>query len=387
MSGDAGRPSALIYVQHLLGVGHLARIARIARALRDDGVRTIVVRGGMPLAAFDVPGVETIQLDPVRANPAALSQLIGADGTLFDEARLARRRDDLLRHVGRLRPDLLLIEAFPFGRRAMRFELVPLLEQARSLGVRIIAASVRDILQENRKPGRAEEAAELIMRRFDLVLVHGEETLTPLGATFPLADRISGKTVYTGLVAPELPPEPICEHDVIVSVGGGAVGGPLVGAALAASGLGQWAATRWLVLAGPNMADASFDAFTARCPPNVDLRRFVPDLPARLSGARLSISQAGYNTVADILVARCASVLVPFEGDGETEQVTRARLLSERGAAVMVREAALSADVLGEACARAITLARQSCPHALDGAKRTAEILLRALAADKNRAK
>ncbi len=372
----AVRPSALIYVQHLLGVGHLARISRIAAALVARGVHVIMVRGGTPVTGFDVPGSEMIQLDPVHADPGALNQLVGDDGLPFDKSRQATRRDFLLGIVAARRPDIVVIEAFPFGRRAMRFELLPLLDQARSHGVKIIASSVRDILQENTKPGRAEETAELIERCFDLVLVHGDEKTTPLHASFPLAARIAANTIYTGIVGPEPIAEAVQEHAVIVSAGGGAVGTKLLLSAVEARPLTSFADKPWLVVTGPNMNPMARAFLLGHARPGLDVRTFVPDLPARLAGARLSISQAGYNTVAELLAARCRSVLIPFEQGGETEQLTRAQHIASRGLAICLREADLSPQTLAMAIERAEGGIEASIPVVLDGAQRTADVLL-----------
>ena len=52
---------------------------------------------------------------------------------------------------------------------------------------------------------------------------------------------------------------------------------------------------------------------------------------ARISrGAALSVSQAGYNTVLELVAHRVRAVVVPYEGSGD-EQPLRARLLAERG--------------------------------------------------------
>jgi predicted glycosyltransferase len=42
----------LLYVQHLLGIGHLVRASRIASALKDAGFDVAVVMGGMPVSGF-----------------------------------------------------------------------------------------------------------------------------------------------------------------------------------------------------------------------------------------------------------------------------------------------------------------------------------------------
>ena len=43
MTARRSAPKALVYVQHLLGLGHLMRISRIAAALADAGVETVLV--------------------------------------------------------------------------------------------------------------------------------------------------------------------------------------------------------------------------------------------------------------------------------------------------------------------------------------------------------
>ena len=54
------------------------------------------------------------------------------------------------------------------------------------------------------------------------------------------------------------------------------------------------------------------------------MERFRKDLAGLMASARVSVSQAGYNTVCDMLVAGCQSVLVPYASGGETEQSLRA---------------------------------------------------------------
>jgi predicted glycosyltransferase len=49
-------PRVFFYVQHLLGIGHIARASRIANALQEDGFDVTVVTGGLPVAGFPAPG-------------------------------------------------------------------------------------------------------------------------------------------------------------------------------------------------------------------------------------------------------------------------------------------------------------------------------------------
>jgi predicted glycosyltransferase len=376
---------ALIYVQHLLGIGHLARVNRIAHALHAAGVRTTLMQGGPDAGLAPVDGVELIRLAPVKVTASDMTALLHADGQVFMETDKAARRDHLLACLRQIRPDILLLEAFPFGRRQMRFELLPLLEEARAMNVPVIATSIRDLLQENRKPGRAEETVDLVKRHFDLVLVHGDRELTPLARTFPLAHQIADWTQYTGLVGPDPPAAIHRTHAVVVSAGGGVVGANLLEATIRAAPLTPFRYDRWLVLAGPNLPEADFNhlkALAAETSSSIDVIRSIPDLPAYLAGARVSVSQAGYNTVADILVAGCAAVLVPFASGGETEQTMRAEALAASGRAVVVREDNLDADSIAAAICHAVSLP-QAPARQLDGGPRTAAILLAELARKK----
>ena len=369
----------MFYVQHLLGIGHVVRAVRVARALAEAGFEVSLVCGGPAIPGLDTGGARLVQLPPVSAAPGGFSELVDGFGAPLTEAGKAARCAALLALFDQMAPDILLIEAFPFGRRQMRFELLPLLERARNARPRpLIAASVRDILQQERRPGRAESYAELVEQYFDLVLVHSDPALAPFSASFALADRIADKIRYTGMVGPGLVAAASEKHDVIVSAGGGAVGEGVIRSALAARPLSSLADGRWLVVTGPNVSGALAGELAGLKDPGLTLARFLPDLPARLMQARLSISQAGYNTVADILNARCACVLVPFAAGGETEQTQRAAVMQARGLAAVVDETALDAAAMVRAMERALGLTGRG-GVALDGAARTAAILAASL--------
>ena len=84
-------------------------------------------------------------------------------GQPVDAAFQTRRRDLLLAAFADFRPDVVIIEAFPFGRRQVRFELLPLLDAVAAARPRpLLVCSLRDILQERSKPGRDEESVALV---------------------------------------------------------------------------------------------------------------------------------------------------------------------------------------------------------------------------------
>jgi predicted glycosyltransferase len=371
--------SVFFYVQHLLGIGHLARASRVAAALVEDGFRVTMVTGGLPVKGFPGPGLDHVALPAVGSASEAFSGLVEADGKPVDEAFLARRRDLLLAALHERRPDIVVIEAFPFGRRQMRFELLPLLDAVAAMAPRPrLVTSVRDLLQERVKPGRNEETVELLNRHFDLVMVHGDPAFARLEETFPLAAEIRPPVGYSGLVAAPPPRPPREVFKVLVSAGGGAAGAELVRATVGAARLLP-DASGWALITGPNLPQAEFDSAAAAAPSGLQLFRFREDFPVLLGGAELSVSQAGYNTVCDVLRAGCRSLLVPFAAGGETEQPARAARLSRLGLAEALPETGLTGPVLAEAIRAA--LARPKPPRAtldLDGAMGSAR-LLRAL--------
>lgn len=370
------RSRVMVYVQHLLGIGHQMRAAAIIRAMDARGLRVTCVSGGAAGGMPDLGGARLIQLPAVRAADASFAALVDDAGRDIDDAWRETRREALLQAFRTARPDVLLIESFPFGRWQFRFELLPLLAAARAAKIPV-ASSVRDILVEKNKPGRADKIVAILRENFDAVLVHGDEAVVPFGATFAAADSIADLIRYTGYVAPPPPesgPHGPGEGEVIVAAGGGAVGGALLRCALEARPLTRLAEAPWRLITGPNMPDSERAALTAQEGVTVEtLRRDYREI---LSRAALSVSQAGYNTIMDILVTGVRAVVVPFATAAETEQKLRASILADRGRVTVAPEA----DLTAESLAAAVDAALAGPPpvpagFALDGAAATAGIV------------
>ncbi|HXO03227.1 MAG TPA: glycosyltransferase, partial [Stellaceae bacterium] len=118
-----------------------------------------------------------------------------------------------------------------------------------------------------------------------------------------------------------------------------------------------------------------FAAICRAAPAGVMVERFRRDFAALLRRCHVSVSQAGYNTVLDILAARARAVLVPFAAERETEQLIRAEHLASRGAAFVVRESDLTPATLAAAIERAAS--RDPLPIAIntDGARCSAALI------------
>lgn len=369
----------MFYVQHLLGIGHLVRASRVAGALVSDGHDVTMVTGGMAVDGFPPAQIANVRLPALRSADDSFSGLADEHGREADDSYLAGRKDALIDAFDDIEPDCLIVEAFPFARRQMRFELLPLLDHVKAMppGRRpMVVSSIRDILQP-KSAKRDAATARLVQDYFDLVLVHGDRRFATLDETFSAAGAIADKTAYTGMVAPDEAEPLVAErYDVIVSAGGGAVGEDLLRTSLAARELTSLRSARWLIVTGPNLPGEAVSRLQSGASDNVEIVRFRPDLAALLRQARVSVSQAGYNTVADVLRAKCASVLVPFAAHGEQEQTLRATRLEAAGLAVCIQSHDLSSIDL----ARAIDAARSqerdySAGMLLDGAQATAGIL------------
>jgi predicted glycosyltransferase len=387
------RSPILFYCQHLLGLGHLERAARLTRALRRAGEPVVFVQGGRPIPGLDLGGAEVVALPPLAAADEAASGLARPDGGRPTPDELAERRARLLACLGTLDPSVVLLELFPFGRHALTFELGPLLlaladdRARRGAAAPRVAVSLRDVLVSKPNQPWFELASVAVARQWtDRVLVHGSPDVIPLDRTLALADRLGDRLVYTGYLGPDAPRPTAAPHgEVVISAGGGQVGGPLFRAALAAWPLTTAARARpWRLVTGPYLpaaarAELEREARGLRARdgrPAVVVEAHRPDLGTHLGGAGLSVSQAGYNTVLELVAQRVRAVVVPYEGSGD-EQPLRAGLLAARGLLEIVAEPELTPARL--AAAMDAALGRQDFPAParldLNGATRSVEIL------------
>ncbi|WP_428643206.1 glycosyltransferase family protein [Roseibium sp.] len=375
---------AFIHVQHLLGTGHVVRAASIGKALAARGVEVTLASGNRIPPTLDTGPLEIIELPACKSPDAAFKRLVTLNGEDIDEAWKTGRVEKSIQAFEARDYDLLLTENYPFGRRQLDLELTPLLDCAKARATPpLVATSIRDILVRKKELWKEEWMASQALKYYDRILIHSDPDFVRLADSFPFADRVDHLVRYTGYVGGDKRPQANGsdgEDEIVISCGGGAVAEGLLSAALEARPLCRRAEdATWRILIGHDISDDAFGIYRKSAGDGVIVERARRDFPELLKRARLSVSQAGYNTVLDILTAGIPAVFVPFAQVNETEQGQRADALAAHGRAVVTPEAGLTPERLAAAIDDALALPRSSHEVLLGGAERSADILLKDL--------
>ena len=352
----------MFYCQHVLGMGHVVRSLEIVRALRDFEV--YFLNGGELTPDVPIPpGVHLINLPPLQSD-SEFEGLQGVDATIPLEEIQRTRLNLILDEFDRIRPDVLIVELFPFGRKRFAYELVPLLARIRLMGgTTKVVCSLRDILVSKSDQTRHEEwVVGLINRYFDLLLVHSDPKFQSLDETFSQRTSLACDLHYTGFVSQplarpstepleHLPKDPKGTPLIIVSIGGGRVGYEFVECALTTSErMNSFLSHRMVIFAGPYMPEFQFQQLQTHVngTSHVTLQRYTSHFLAYLQKADLSISMAGYNTCMNIVSSGIRALVLPFMGRGNEEQRIRTRKLEERGIVMGLDPHKLNPDYLLE---------------------------------------
>ena len=329
------------YCQHVLGIGHLFRSLEISRALSDHEV--ILVTGG-PRVATDLPeNVREVRLPDLQMNREFKGLFSSRGDASLDQIKEERQKR-LFALFEREKPDIFLVELYPFGRKAFRFELDPVLQAIgnKELSACGVVCSVRDILVEKEDKVKHESrAVKTLNSYFDAVLVHADPSLAQLNETFDQFDEIGIPVVYTGYIARKPAPDAgqkireqlQLESDeflIIASAGGGNVGAPLLQAVIQAfNQLEMRQPCRMKVFTGPFLEHGEFDRIYKLVGKHVQMEQFTADFLSYLAAADLSVSMGGYNTTMNILATGVPALVWPFPQN--REQRLRAGRLADLG--------------------------------------------------------
>jgi predicted glycosyltransferase len=371
----SSRPALLFYCQHSVGLGHLVRSFALADGLAERFSVVLACGGEIPDQLALPPGVDIVPLPAVGA--AHDGRLVSRGAVKLGDARRRRRRL-LLETLRSLRPRIVIVELFPFGRRRFADELVPLLEDAWVAQPRpLVVSSLRDILV-GRERAHDTLSCVLANRYLDAVLVHSDSRFAAFEQSFRPTIPLRVPVRHTGFVVPDEGRRdiPNREPSIIVSAGGGLVGEELLRAALEARPLLP-AGLRLELVAGPFLPDEAWASLraAAREMPGLELHRFLPDLGRRLAAASVSVSQCGYNTALDVIRARVPALVVPFGAGREDEQLRRARRLERLGVVRVLEPARLDPPTLAAEVQALLLVRPRPLELDLDGARTSGSVL------------
>ena len=330
----------MFYCQHILGMGHLVRSMEIVKGLTQD-FQVCFVNGGEIIDEFELPeGVEVVNLPGIKTD-TEFRMLQTVDESL-DLAEVQEiRRSQLLDLYDRIRPDVLMIELFPFGRRKFSFELVPLLDAIQSDGRKTkVVCSLRDIVVTKQNIEKHEQkVCTLINQYFDLLLIHGDPTFQSIEETFSRIHDLTCPVYYTGYVVqpqPKISIAPLLRKpSILATVGGGRFGHELLDAIVdAAPRLEHLIPHQIQIFTGPFFPDDRLAVLRAKAEGcgNLLVDRYTPNLLDYMNHADLSISISGYNTTMNVLTTGVKSMLMAFTGNDDQEQ----RMRSEKLAAMRI---------------------------------------------------
>jgi len=387
LSDNKSQMKIILYSQNIWGVGHFFRSLEICRALSQHEV--ILIIGGDRVDVPLPPHVRPIQLPPIMTDREYRRLFTTEPGLSLEQAKRLRK-DRLFRLIGEEAPDIFVVELYPFGRNAFRFELDPVLEGIRKKALPrcFVVCSLRDILVEKKDQESYEKrVVRNLNRYFDALLIHSDPEVLPLELTFSRMAEITIPIRYTGYVA-QKPPQAtrselrrrlgIGENEVliVVSAGGGKAGAVLIRSVIAAyHNLRIQKPSRLCAFAGPYMSQADFDRIKQKSEKGVYFSRFSNEFLSYLKSADLSVSMAGYNTSMNILATGVPAAVWPFSRD--REQVLRAKRLWRLGALTILKETDLKPASLSAIMGFMLSHPPQHLARIdLNGANKTAALLV-----------
>lgn len=338
----------VLYSHDTLGFGHLRRNLMLAERLKamSPAPEVLLVAGTSEAGAFALPtGVDLITL------PAYAKQSCGTYRSLRLAISLTELRDlragIIKAAVKSLRPDMFIADNVPLGAQG---ELEPALRWMRKEPAIACVLGLRDVL-DDRQSVRAQwtrdRNVEAVNAFYGHVWVYGDPRVCDPVADCGLSALIRTEVSHTGYLlrpAPPVTPEGGAPY-VLCTVGGGRDGVELLEAFVAAplpSGL------RGIVVTGSQLDDglrARIEG-AAAARPDMEVRRFVPDLMPLLAGAARIVAMGGYNTVCETLRVARPTLIVPRVRPRQ-EQLVRAERFAALGLIDMLHPDDLSPAALG----------------------------------------
>ncbi|MFT5700297.1 MAG: putative glycosyltransferase [Desulforhopalus sp.] len=375
------------YCQHVLGIGHLRRSLEICKSLADRHETTLILGG--PPASIDTTGLNILKLPGLQMD-TEFNNLSPCNSSCSLEKTKEMRQKTLYSHFTSFAPNCFITELYPFGRKAFRFELDPILKDIKKkvLPDCKCVCSVRDILVEKQqgKEKFEQRVVETLNNYYSAVLVHADPEIVQLDETFSSLTNVKVPLHYTGFVSEK--PDLACNHHIrkqlgltgqqklmVASIGGGSVGSDLLFAVLAAFTivLKTDPHVHLQVFTGPYCEPTIYEAIKRLSQPNITIDRFTDSFPDWLAAADLSISMAGYNTCMNLLQTGVPALVLPFMQN--REQALRAEKLGEKAPIAILTTEDLSEGKLSKKMVQQLQLQPVKTTIGLAGADMSLAII------------
>jgi predicted glycosyltransferase len=338
----------ILYSHDAMGIGHVRRNLRIARALTETGVAgrcvdALLISGVVEVGAFELPPhVDCLTLPSLRKrdNEHYEPRRLG----FATERLVALRTATIAGAVRAFEPHAVIVDKLPHGVADELKPVINSLQPDRVTGRCRLILGLRDVLDAPDVVGREWECAgtaTAIEQLYDGVWIYGDPAVYDTVREYGFPDAVAAKSRYTGYLRADCSATParVAAIESLLNLGnasmflctvGGGEDGARLATAFARARLPEDAVG--VIVTGPFMPAGDKRELHAIAAENPRLRvlDFVPDSAALLSRADRVITMGGYNTVCEVLSAGKPALIVPRVVP-RREQSVRARRLAEMG--------------------------------------------------------
>ncbi|MEY2502864.1 MAG: hypothetical protein QOI07_3198 [Verrucomicrobiota bacterium] len=332
-----GQKRAIFFVfEGGTGVGHLRRLARLAKQLQGR-FSCLIVTGHREAAHWFVPAeCEYIHLPSWDSLLGSKAQYWGRKPFLVVETKEAvRLRKRILRGVVEaFEPDVIVVDHLPLGAHDELADIVkttPCLKYFITRGFLNESANLGLILE-----GKAKEYLEKYYHR---ILVTLDRKILDFPRFYGISSELSKKTISTGYVIERFPKHLIKQTRadrgvgdsdtwVVASAGGGQLGEALIERCLELAG--KYRHIAFDIVLGPRSSLPWEDGRrSVIIRDNLRLSKQVPNMPYLNASADLVISSGGYNSLLEVLQGNARILCFPTWKDHRDEQYQHATCLKK----------------------------------------------------------
>ena len=331
----------MIYVQNSYGSGHL----RMALNLAEELIKVhevMIVYGGFDVP-FKIPSKINFQQLLGLIDDESRKGLKVINSSYSLEYVKETRVKNVLMLFEYFKPDILIVEHFPFGRNNFRFEIMPLLDIAKQNDVKIFG-SFRGIIG---KKVDFEQLKNDLENYFEKVFVHTDPEITDLKDEIGESDfkNIEDKILYTGYVVSlvqeskgknrEVKKNKNCGNNILVHVGSGRDSERIVNTIVESE------IKNVTLYTGMNFE--GFDKLNSRW--GLTINKFSDNICDEFNKFDTIITTSGYNSAVETLMTDAKVILVLIDSE---EQKIRAKNFEKNGFVKQIQMDQINIDILNE---------------------------------------